>query len=181
MVPDITPATFILIILNFVYLFIASGMLGLVFGLATALLLKASPSNHVHQVGSVYTPRQQHKFSGAAAVYLSQQCVALQIHKWHAWASCICGPQRRPLQSRNLAVKPAVSSVGWLRQAASLRAGREPLHAQTRLHVPPLAPSILAGTFVLLAARVCQLPDLPPCCAGCQHGHHAGLPVLPCG
>ena len=54
-VPDITAATFILIILNFVYLFIASGMLGLVFGLATALLLKASPSNHVHQVGLVDT------------------------------------------------------------------------------------------------------------------------------
>lgn len=70
MVPDITAATFILIILNFVYLFIASGMLGLVFGLATALLLKASPSNHVHQVGFVETPRQQHKSSEAAAIHL---------------------------------------------------------------------------------------------------------------
>ena len=111
MVPDITAATFILIILNFVYLFIASGLLGLVFGLATALLLKASPSNHVHQVGLVKAPRQQHK-PGAAAVYLLQQCVALQSCKWACLGSLHLRPTGLPIPVPRSSCESS-SLLGW--------------------------------------------------------------------
>jgi len=43
--------TSIAITFSFLYLFVASGLLGAAFGLTAALLLKASPSIHVHQVG----------------------------------------------------------------------------------------------------------------------------------
>ena len=48
--PEIDIWTFVIIFFSFLYLFVASGILGLVFGLIAALLLKASPSNSVHQV-----------------------------------------------------------------------------------------------------------------------------------
>ena len=48
--PSLTFRTAILITFSFLYLFVASGMLGAAFGLTAALLLKASPSIHVHQV-----------------------------------------------------------------------------------------------------------------------------------
>ena len=136
MVPDITAATFILIILNFVYLFIASGLLGLVFGLATALLLKASPSNHVHQVGLVSTPRWQHKPSGAAAVYLLQRCVALQPFKW----ACLGSLHLRPTVLQIAVTKSSCKSsslLGWPTQAASLCADCQSPHAQTSLRCSP--------------------------------------------
>ena len=42
--------TAILITFSFLYLFVASGLLGAAFGLTAALLLKASPHIHIHQV-----------------------------------------------------------------------------------------------------------------------------------
>ena len=50
--PSLTVRTSIAITFSFLYLFVASGLLGAAFGLTAALLLKASPSIHVHQVSS---------------------------------------------------------------------------------------------------------------------------------
>lgn len=50
--PSLTVRTTIAITFSFLYLFVASGLLGAAFGLTCALLLKASPSIHVHQVGN---------------------------------------------------------------------------------------------------------------------------------
>lgn len=49
--PSLTVKTSMAITFSFLYLFVASGLLGAAFGLTAALLLKASPSIHVHQVG----------------------------------------------------------------------------------------------------------------------------------
>ena len=48
--PSLTVRSIISITFSFLYLFVASGLLGSAFGLMAALLLKASPSIQVHQV-----------------------------------------------------------------------------------------------------------------------------------
>jgi len=48
--PSLTVKSSMAITFSFLYLFVASGLLGAAFGLTAALLLKASPSIHVHQV-----------------------------------------------------------------------------------------------------------------------------------
>ena len=53
--PSLTVRTSIAITFSFLYLFVASGLLGAAFGLTAALLLKASPSIHVHQVRSCHS------------------------------------------------------------------------------------------------------------------------------
>lgn len=54
--PSLTVRTAILITFSFLYLFVASGLLGAAFGLTAALLLKASPDIHVHQAHASLTP-----------------------------------------------------------------------------------------------------------------------------
>jgi len=51
--PSLTVRSTISITFSFLYLFVASGLLGAAFGLTAALLLKASPSIHVHQVSDL--------------------------------------------------------------------------------------------------------------------------------
>lgn len=48
--PSLTVRSTIFVTFSFLYLFVASGLLGAAFGLTAALLLKASPSIQVHQV-----------------------------------------------------------------------------------------------------------------------------------
>ena len=48
--PTLTVGTCFRVTFSFLYLFVASGLLGGAFGLTSALLLKASSSIHVHQV-----------------------------------------------------------------------------------------------------------------------------------
>lgn len=50
--PTLTFGTCLKVTFSFLYLFVASGILGGAFGLTSALLLKASPHIHVHQVSS---------------------------------------------------------------------------------------------------------------------------------
>ncbi|KAL3143986.1 hypothetical protein ABBQ32_003794 [Trebouxia sp. C0010 RCD-2024] len=83
--PSLTVRTAILITFSFLYLFVASGLLGAAFGLTAALLLKASPNIHVHQAVSMvgmiaylsYLVAEHFGCSGIVAIFT---CAVVMSH-----------------------------------------------------------------------------------------------------
>ncbi|DBA95471.1 TPA: hypothetical protein ACH3X3_013336 [Trebouxia sp. C0006] len=83
--PSLTFKTSVAITFSFLYLFVASGLLGAAFGLTAALLLKASPSIHVHQAVSMvgmiaylsYLVAEHFGCSGIVAIFT---CAVVMSH-----------------------------------------------------------------------------------------------------